>query len=88
MRKKTTIWIILLILPIPILLFTAALQIINAFVFSTVDGGGGSKVIDIVALLLGVAAVLVLICFPIWVYMLIRAKTHNDKLKSSHEIAN
>lgn len=65
MNKRKKWGILLLVGPTALLIFNALLQFMVRFVFSTVEGGGGSGpvvlVVNILSLLIGVVAVLALI---------------------------
>lgn len=83
-KKSLKPWIILLVLPIPLLVFTALLQMIVRFLKNGSDGGAVFLVVNIFSLLLGIASVVLLMGIPIWIVFLVLAYEHNSKLEQRH----
>lgn len=79
-RKSHKIWVTLIVLPIPLMLITFLLLAVIKAVASPGQGSGVMIVVNIIALLIGVAAVLMLLGIPVWIIMLLEVDKHNKKL--------
>lgn len=85
-QKSTKPWIILIVAPFIALITNAIVQLIVRFATS---GSGESTsniaitVVNIVSLLIGIAAVIGMFGLPIWITMLVIAINHNNKIKQS-----
>lgn len=78
-KKSLKPWIVLLILPIPLLFFVAIVQMVARFI---TNGSGGAVflIVNIFSLLIGIASVILLMGIPIWIVFLVLAYEHNSKL--------
>lgn len=86
-RKSTKPWIILIIAPFAALILTAIMQLIVRFTLSATGEGTETivtVVVNIIALLVGVLAVIGLFGLPVWITMLVIAINHNNKLDSQN----
>lgn len=82
-KKSTKIWVVLLAAPIPLLIFTAILQILARFMFGATTestANGIETLINIISLLIGVFSAIALIGMPIWIIMLVLTLQHNSKI--------
>lgn len=81
-KKPTIVYWILIFAPFVALIFSAVLQIISTFVFTTVEGDSGSNVlIDIITLIIGVVSVLAIFMLPLWIVLLVQAIKHNNNVR-------
>lgn len=81
-------WWFLIIGPVVALLVIALLQIVSHFVFTTVTSTDGlssgssthpvALVINILSIVVGIAAVICLLFLPVWIIMLLKAKRYNQ----------
>lgn len=81
-QKSVKPWVILLVAPVPLLMITAILQT----TIRAASGGQSSSltlVINIISMLIGIASVLMLLGFPVWIILLVMAMSHNSKLKQA-----
>lgn len=80
-RKKERIWWVLIIFPFVSLIFVALMQILVHFVFNSSDNVSTNPPIvvafNIVSVIIGVIAILLLLLIPIWIIELSAAKKHN-----------
>lgn len=86
-KKNTTIWIVLLALPIPLLILNSVIQSI----FRATDPESNHVLINIFSIIVGSAAVVMLLGIPIWVIRLIRANKYNtaidEQIKKESQVA-
>ncbi len=71
--QNTKIWLTLLIIPIPLLIFNSIIQII----VRAANNGQGNIVMNIFSLVVGLSSVLLLLGSPAWLYLYIRATNAN-----------
>lgn len=86
MKKKSYVpWILCLALPIPLLVLTSFLQlIVRAFLTGEGETSGEAitTVVNIVSLLIGMGAVIMLLLFPLWIIRLVRVSKYNKGLQA------
>lgn len=81
-KKSIVVWVALIALPIPLLVISAVVQIIA----KAANGGESNAIVNIMSLLVGIIAVLMMLGLPLWIIMLI--KTTNDNKKLTQEVSN
>ena len=75
LRKTNALWVALIAMPFIAMLVTALAQIIVHFITADSSGSLGRGVVtalNIISVLLGMFAVITLLCLPFWVVMLLK----------------
>lgn len=84
MKKKSYVpWVLCLALPIPLLVLTSTLQLIVRALFTAegeTSGEAVAAIVNIFSLLVGIAAVIMFLLFPLWIIRLVRVSKYNKGL--------
>jgi len=80
-KKSLKLYVTLLVLPYIILLSMLALQVIARLLISNQTGDESAVLmfINIISLIGGTGAVLLILSSPVWIILLIRDSSHNSK---------
>lgn len=81
-KKPIRKWVTLLIIPLPLIIFAALLQAFVLFSSPGADPTFFGGLLSVISLLAGVAGVVLLLGFPLWLIKLIRAQRHNKQSES------
>ncbi len=94
-KKPTKRWIFLLIAPIPLLILIAFLELAVHALFPHIGNGTVTSnisfatvilaVLNIISVLAGMASLLCLLLFPLWIILLVKASDYNKKLSTGHK---
>jgi hypothetical protein len=79
-QKSLKPWVIALVLPIPLLIITALVQTVVRAVFRD-EPNIITLIVNVLSLIAGIVAAVLLIGFPLWIILLIMASNYNSKLK-------
>jgi hypothetical protein len=92
-QKSIKLWVFLLAFPIPLLVFTALLQVLLLQVFGNSSGTERQAdalqlFVNIFSLVAGFVSITALILLPLWIVMLVKTINDNKKLEQSAPPAN
>lgn len=84
-RKSSKLWIAFLILPFPLLIGSVFLQFIARLALGS--DSGLMIIVNLLSLLVGVTAILMMLGLPIWIVMLVKVSNYNSKLNAQPPMA-
>lgn len=77
--KNTKIWLVMMIIPFPLLISISLVQIIVRMIIK--DNENAAAILNIISSILGIGSAVLLVGIPFWLFNYIKATNYNKTIK-------